>query len=66
MLATIDKEPIARKLLTHRGLPAEPSRFEQARVTQGSLWSTEPPDADAPEPRGDDLDQRRADDLLPE
>lgn len=66
VLATIDEGPVARKILTHLGLPAEPSRLAPARITQGSLWDTGPPPEPAPEHRVDDLDQRLPDDLLPD
>jgi hypothetical protein len=60
MLAVIQDRKVARRILEHLGLPAEPLRL--GRVPQSELWPTGPPTDDycqAPAP--DDFDQRWAD-----
>ena len=58
VIAAIESGPVARKILTHLGLPADEPRPAPARLDQGELFSTGPPDDLRQLAQVDDLDQR--------
>jgi hypothetical protein len=58
VIAVIEPGPTARKILEHLGLPTEAPRPVPARIDQGELFSTGPPDDARQLAPEEDFDQR--------